>query len=176
MDHIKALQVTHRFARSIDFLGSALKFVAGTPDHSDLELLSTTQNYLVENNNKQKIINNEFQEKINEITNEINKLREFFTAENTVNIEKERTIFFLLQNRNNKIIENLKTITLSIIMAKSNIINQLLLNNLELKHVTEENDIPITIENILSVSKLTVMQSLNMIYYIIKEPIVKNFL
>jgi len=172
--HIKALQVTHRFARSIDFLGSALKFVAGTPDHGDFELLSTTQNFLVENNNKQKSINNEFQEKINEISNQINVMRKYFESNSVISNEKEKTIFLLLQNRNNKIIENLNTVTLSIIMAKNNIINPLLLSNLELNHVTEEKNIKITIENLLSVSKLTVAQSLNMIYYIIKIPIVKN--
>jgi len=40
-DHIRSLlsvlQIHHRIARSLDFLGTALKVVAGTPDASDFE-------------------------------------------------------------------------------------------------------------------------------------------
>lgn len=48
--------ITHRGKRSIDFLGSVIKFVAGNPDHGDLIEIQKRINDLVENNNRINII------------------------------------------------------------------------------------------------------------------------
>lgn len=50
---ISTIAVYHRMARSLDFLGSALKVVAGTPDAHDLESIKFTEVMLVVSNNRQ---------------------------------------------------------------------------------------------------------------------------
>lgn len=47
---------THRTKRSLDFIGSAIKFIAGTPDHYDMMTVQNRINDLIENNNKMNII------------------------------------------------------------------------------------------------------------------------
>jgi len=42
-DMLNSLSVHHRVARSLDFLGTALKVVAGTPDVKDLEKIKFTE-------------------------------------------------------------------------------------------------------------------------------------
>lgn len=72
---LKTLQIPARHSRSINFLGSALKYVAGTPDRDDYDILLTKQKFLIENNNKQNTINSALQNKIIEIANTINQLK-----------------------------------------------------------------------------------------------------
>ncbi|KAH8339636.1 hypothetical protein KR074_002916 [Drosophila pseudoananassae] len=50
---LEELKVHHRMARSLDFLGSILKVVAGTPDADDLSRINTNQASLIEANNRQ---------------------------------------------------------------------------------------------------------------------------
>lgn len=105
---ISTLQVTKCFARAIDFLGSALKFVAGTPDHDDYELLLTKQNMLIENGNRQTSINSAIQDKINEMTNSINILQNS-SFSNSIGPRKEEVLLQYVINRNNGIINHLNT-------------------------------------------------------------------
>ncbi len=51
----------YRPKRSLNFLGSMLKFITGTPDHDDLVEIKTSLNMLIENNNKQRTINSQFE-------------------------------------------------------------------------------------------------------------------
>lgn len=62
---LRTLEIPRRHVRSLDFLGSALKFIAGNPDHDDYELLLTKQHFLIENNNKQNKINSVLEQQIN---------------------------------------------------------------------------------------------------------------
>ncbi len=50
-----------RSRRSLDFLGSILKFITGVPDHDDLIEIKTILNDIIENNNKQRQINSNFE-------------------------------------------------------------------------------------------------------------------
>uniref|UniRef100_A0A0K8V751 Retrovirus-related Env polyprotein from transposon gypsy n=1 Tax=Bactrocera latifrons TaxID=174628 RepID=A0A0K8V751_BACLA len=50
-----------RRSRSLDFLGSILKFITGVPDHVDLIEIKTILNDIIENNNKQRQINSNFE-------------------------------------------------------------------------------------------------------------------
>ncbi|XP_037924348.1 uncharacterized protein LOC119660042 [Hermetia illucens] len=73
----------HRIKRSINFIGSALKFVAGTPDHSDFVLINERQSRLIAAENQQIEINSEFMKKINELTTQINVLhRNYYSQSN----------------------------------------------------------------------------------------------
>lgn len=59
-----------RTKRSLNFLGSALKIITGTPDHDDLIEIKTGLNMLIENNNKQKKINSAFEKMLENISPE----------------------------------------------------------------------------------------------------------
>lgn len=63
VDHIRSLlsviEIHHRIARSLDFLGSVLKVIAGTPDASDFEKVRWTESQSIDANKKQRVINSE---------------------------------------------------------------------------------------------------------------------
>lgn len=63
---LRKLSVHGRHARSLDFIGSTLKFIAGTPDRADFELLTTEDNMIIRDINKPTIIYSALQDKINE--------------------------------------------------------------------------------------------------------------
>uniref|UniRef100_A0A034WCF2 Retrovirus-related Env polyprotein from transposon gypsy n=1 Tax=Bactrocera dorsalis TaxID=27457 RepID=A0A034WCF2_BACDO len=92
----------YRPKRSINFLGSALKFITGTPDHDDLIEIKTSINMLIENNNKPKSINSQFKriletldpKAINENLIIAETYNELQTITNTINFAKI-TIFIL---------------------------------------------------------------------------------
>lgn len=71
--HLKNLSV-QRNKRSLDFLGSAWKWLAGTPDRQDHKIVLNKLNNVSENNNNQVLINKLTIEKINEITNITNNI------------------------------------------------------------------------------------------------------
>lgn len=168
---INTLETPRRLARSIDFLGSVLKFIAGTPDHDDYEKLLTKENTLIENSNQQTKINSQFQERINEITDRINAL---LKGDNIRQNENESLLQYLI-DRNNHIINSLNNIVLSVILAKNDMINPLILDDLEMKHIIDSGNSPISISNLLSAAKVKILQNSNVIYYILKIPNIQNF-
>lgn len=58
----------HRSKRGINFLGTIIKFVTGTPDHDDMELVQNKLNDLIENNNRLAVINSKLQRNIDYLT------------------------------------------------------------------------------------------------------------
>lgn len=171
---LRTLQIPRRHVRSLDFLGSALKFIAGNPDHNDYELLLTKQNFLIENNNKQSKINSVLEQQINEITNQINIIKKSFSSNPLLKAEKT-PVFNFLVNRNNLAINYLNNIILSIVLAKNNLINPLILDELDIDNLFENEDLPISISNLLLVTKIKVLQNENVIHYVLKIPKISNF-
>jgi len=74
---LNSLSVHHRVARSLDFLGTALKVVAGTPDVKDLEKIKFTEAWLIDAHNSQIEINTRTQVRINELTTTVNQILKF---------------------------------------------------------------------------------------------------
>lgn len=76
INHLKTLlfvlRVHHRIDRSLDFLGTVLKVVAGTPDATALQRIKITEVKLIESNNKQVEINTETPKKLNKLTETVN--------------------------------------------------------------------------------------------------------
>lgn len=168
---LRTIEIPKRHSRSLDFLGSALKFVAGTPDHDDYNLLLTKQNFLIENNNRQTKVNSVLQNRINEISEQINTINKYFSQDTLIkNVEKTH-LFEYLSNRNNLIVNYLNNIVLSIVLAKSNLINPLILDEIDIKNLIEiENLQSISINNLLLASKIKILQNATSIHYILKIP------
>lgn len=171
---LRTLQIPRRHVRSIDFLGSALKFVAGTPDHDDYKLLLTKQNFLIENNNKQNNINSVLQNRINEITDQINIVKKSLSG-NSISKDDKTPLFEYLANRNNLMINYLNNIALSIVLAKNNLINPLILDEIDIDKLIEIEDLQISISNLLLATKIKVLQNDNVIHYILKIPKISKF-
>lgn len=73
---LSAIKVHNRIARSLDFLGTVLKVVAGTQDADDLERIKVIEAQFVESNNRQVVINSQTQNQINHLTNTVNRMLE----------------------------------------------------------------------------------------------------
>ena len=65
---LTTLRTHHRQARSLNFLGTALKIIAGTPDFDDFNEVKFQQENLIESNNRHILINS----KINKLTDTVN--------------------------------------------------------------------------------------------------------
>lgn len=167
------LRVNRRSARSLDFLGSALKFIAGTPDHNDMELLTTREDLLIQNNDRQAVVNSAMQDRINELTERVNTMQNY-GGSNAIK-EDDLVMFELLAMRNGEIISFLDNLALSIILAKENIIHPAILDNVYLEKKFESRVVPISINDRLRVSNVSVIQNNSLIYYVIKYPIFTNF-
>lgn len=170
---LQVLRVNRRHARSIDFIGSALKFIAGTPDHADLDMLTTKEDMLIRNNNRQSIINSALLDKINELTERINNLQESFANSNKINGD-ELIILELLSARNSEAIFFLNQLTLSITLAKANVANPVMLDSAELEYLLEHEMVPVSLNNLLKASSVSVYQENELIFYALKIPLVKE--
>lgn len=132
-DHLKTLlsvlKIHHRVARSLDFLGTALKVVAGTPDAADFLKIRITEAQLVESNSRQIAINSETQKQINKLTDTINNI---IKARKNDLIDTPH-LFEALLARNRMLSTEIKNLILTITLAKSNIVNPTILDHADLK-------------------------------------------
>jgi len=154
-------------ARSLDFLGTALKVVEGTPDASDFLKIKITEAQLVESNSRQIIINSETQNQINRLTDTINKI---------INPRKNDLVdtphlFEALLARNRMLFTEIQNLILTITLAKPKIVNPTILDHADLKSLVEQ-DTPIV--SLLKASKIRVLQSANIIHILIAYPRFKS--
>jgi len=143
-DHIRSLlsvlQIHHRIARSLDFLGTALKVVAGTPDASDFEKIKMSEFQLIESNNRQVVINSEIQRQINQLTDTINQI---IKAKKNDFVDTPH-LYEALLARNRMLIAEIQNLIFTVTLAKSNIINPTIFNHDDLKSLVEQAlDIPV---------------------------------
>lgn len=121
-----------RTKRSIDILGTAWKWLAGTPDHDDFMTLHAKTNNVLKNNNQQVIINNVFQDKINNVTRIMNHIKNFVET----NEKYKDELVLSLQYKLKLIKEELTNINYAVHWAKNGIINTLLISHKENELVT----------------------------------------
>lgn len=126
----------HRVGRSLNFIGSAWKWVAGNPDHDDFELIKNKMNNVLENNNKQVIINQLQNERINNITKITNDILTAMKNDNVINYK----ILLNLQYKIKLAKEELINIGYAIHWAKSGIINSVMLAKSEIELATDTLD------------------------------------
>lgn len=163
----------HRAKRSLDFIGSAWKWIAGNPDHDDFEIIKNKMNNVLENNNKQVIINQLYNERINNVTNIVNELNNAIKNESKVIDQFVANIQYKI-----KIVkEELTNINFAIHWAKSGIINSLILSNSEVKvaiDMLNKENLPFaTIEEALSFSNVKVMSNSSCLLYVVYVPLTK---
>lgn len=60
--------------------------------------------------------------------------------------------------------------SLSITLAKANIVNPIILDNAEVSYILENGMVPLSINNLLKASDVSIYESNNTIYYTIKLP------
>lgn len=162
--HITNLTPKRRFKRSIDWLGSAWKWLAGSPDKQDMTIVEDHINNVLRNNNQQVIINQNFNNKINEVIRDFNKI-------NKASKSSIEDAIFNLQHME----EDLKNIIFAIHWSKQDIINPQLLNQNEMELVlknTDYNQLPYTIlEETLNFASIKIAADAENVIYIVSLPV-----
>lgn len=160
--------------RSLDFIGSAWKWIAGNPDHEDFLTIKLKMNNLLENNNNQLIINKLLTDRINNITTITNKIIKLAKNDN----ESKQEFINSIQYKLKLIKEELLNINLAISFAKSGIINTMMLSKKEIKLATDILDkekLPYnTPEEALEFADVKIVTNSLSLLYIINVPITTN--
>jgi hypothetical protein len=124
-DLLDALGAHHRVARSLDFLGSILKVVAGTPDASDLQKSRVVEARLIDANNRQIEINTKIQSQINKLTATVNLI---LKAAKASQIDSGH-LYETLLARNRMLMMELQNLMLAVTLAKMNIVSPNILDH-----------------------------------------------
>lgn len=74
---------TPRGKRSINWIGSAWKWLAGNPDATDWDKIFTNENKIIENSNEQYKINNKLTETVNKLIADYNTIAKHLEHNNT---------------------------------------------------------------------------------------------
>lgn len=166
--------LTPKVKRSVDAIGTVWKWIAGNPDHEDFITIKQKINNVLENNNKQVILNNIFNNRLNNITNVVNQLSNFI--QNDKNYENE--LISSLQYKIKLIKEDLTNIKYAIHWAKNGVINTMMLTTDEINLATKTldlEDLPYsTPEEALDFAKVKIITNRISLLYIINIPITKR--
>lgn len=120
---LKPLQTKRQ--RRWDNIGTAWKWLAGSPDAEDLRAINSTMNTLVKQNNDQVKINRMINSRIEDITKAINALIEQQAFENKILLQEYDSLTLLLyMDTTNKILEDIQD---TIIRTKLSLPNNKLL-------------------------------------------------
>lgn len=139
------------YKRSINILGTGIKWITGNPDHDDLIQLQEKINQLIENNNALR---------------ENNKI----ITKAMSNIGNENMNSQILR----EVIEDLQNIILTLNMAKNDQINTLALNLAEIKILMKIEGRRLPVINILEYSTIHICKIDNTIILIIKYPVINR--
>lgn len=137
--------------RSINVLGSGIKWITGNPDNDDLVRLQESINHLIDNNNAFTENHKKMTELLKDIGNE-NTNSQILAA----------------------IVEELENIILTLNMAKNNQINTLALNLKEIEALIKIEGEQLPIINILEYSTIHMCKINNTIVLIIKYPVINR--
>ena len=157
--------------RSLDILGTAWKYLAGSPDHDDLNIINTNLDQLTANNNKQIFINNALNNRMNKLTKITNDILNIIKKDNTI----DNGIALSLQSKIRMIKEEIINIKYAIQWARLGIVNSVILDKKEIevtiKELKKEN-IPFeTAEEALELADVSVLSNSSTIIYIVKIPL-----
>lgn len=160
--------------RSLNFIGTAWKWIAGNPDHEDFVTIKDKINDSLENNNKQVIINKLLTERMNNLSKITNNIKDFVKNENSY----KDNLVLSLQYKLKFLKEELINIKYAIHWAKSGIVNTMLLSQDEIKmalSILENEHLPYgTIEEALEFAKIKIITDSSSLLYIINIPITES--
>ncbi|XP_046807886.1 uncharacterized protein LOC124420092 [Lucilia cuprina] len=130
--------IHERRPRSINWIGSAWKWIAGSPDAIDWDNILQRQDKIVANNNNQYIINEQI---FNISQASIGKLNEIVSYTNSINkrMDSENMEIFL-SNKIHVLKEQISEIVRVSQMAKTSIVNTNLLDQLEIEKIISEEE------------------------------------
>lgn len=136
-DRLKLLKgKPERRARSIDWLGSAWKWIAGSPDATDWNKILQSEQSIVNNNNHQYKVNSELFGVIGDITSKTNWLIDQF--KNGVKGPKTGEYVQDLTNRVLIVKDEINEVVRACQLAKSGLVNTNLLNKEEINRIISE--------------------------------------
>lgn len=113
-----------RKRRSINIIGKAWKYIAGNPDHDDLETINESLNNLVSNNNEQVVINRIFNDRLSNLTALANEFVNYIRKDNFLITD----VIINIQTRIRLIKDEITNIKYALQWAQNNVINSVLLD------------------------------------------------
>lgn len=162
-----------RQTRSLNFIGSAWKWIAGNPDHDDFEIIEDKINNALRNNNKQVIINKVTIQRINEITKVTNNLIELLKINNNSLIDLATNLKYKLEI----IKEEVTNVEYAVQWAKAGLINSFILSNTEInitKEIFERSKIPyVNLDEALEFAAAKIASNDTTLIYIVSIPTTK---
>lgn len=153
-------------------IGSIWKYISGSPDAEDLRIINSTSNKLIDQNEKQIKINRVFETRINNMTEEINKLiteLDKRSSENRKELESINLLFNL-----DEFIQQLDNLEEALVLARHNIPSSRIIRAEEMTSIHQhlENNGLITVA--LDFASAYAVQSKETIVYILKIPRIKD--
>lgn len=163
-----------RKKRSINFLGTAWKWVAGTPDYDDHKIVVQKMEGLLENNERQRIINREVLERVNVLTNTTNHIIKTIQSLEEVRRIQEETI----TNKLRLLKEEIVNVEYALQWSKVGVINSFILSEREMSEVKQfldQEKFPYTdLEQALSFATIKIATDYRAIIYIVNLPAIDN--
>jgi len=159
-----------RVKRSINALGKAWKWIAGSPDHDDHQIVVDKINGLLANNDRQRIINKDAINRINLLTNTTNQILKTIRS-----LEKVESIFEETISNKLKILkEEITNVEYAIQWAKVGVINSFILSEREIseaKKFLDEEKFPYdNLEEALGFATVRIATNESTILYIVNLP------
>lgn len=147
---LKQLELHDRKPRSLDFIGSFLKFIGGTPDRYEINDIKEHINDIIDNNNKQRVINSQ-------IENLLSKLDLQITPKELIIQET---------------LEELETLFYTINLAKTGTFLSKSLNIKDIQTILSKETIDIPILNVMEYSKINIVKYKETFIIVYKYPII----
>lgn len=165
-------RIKPRHKRSINAMGTIWKWIAGTPDHEDHQIVVNKMNGLLTNNERQRIINRDSIERINVLTNTTNQILKTVKSLEQVHKTIEDTII----NKLKIIKDELLNIEYALQWARVGVINSFILSEneiLEAKTFLDNEKFPYNnLEEALGFASIRIATDESTILYIVNLPVI----
>jgi len=170
-ESINNLKFKNKQKRSIDILGTIIKYIAGNPDKEDFEIIKNQINNVINTHNTQVTINKKQNERIQQITEITNKILNFIHSDNKFNDQLCSQIQYQLKLMK----ENLLNIKQTIHWAKQGVVNSQILSKEEINEILytlEKDKIPYkTIEEAIDFAQVSIISNHTHLFFLIKIPL-----
>lgn len=153
-------------------LGSAWKYISGSPDAEDLRIINVTTNSLIEQNNEQVRINKQFENRIYNISKSLSVYISSFSNEIINRMNSVNLLFNI-----DELINHLESIEEAITLARANLPSSRLITTQELqlaRNFITDNHLGLDSPNdILDIASAYILHNAQQIIYVLKIPKIK---